>query len=65
MKGDLDDERAQIDQEIEEQTGSVLPARTAMSVIDPSLVKLPIAKLVLPDHVAAPVADPTPSDDAT
>jgi hypothetical protein len=56
-------ERAQIDQEVEEQTASALPARTAMSVIDPGLVKLPIAKLILPGDAAPVVDDPTPSDE--
>ena len=59
-----DDERAAIDQEVEEQSASALPARTAMSVIDPSLVKLPIAKLVLPGDVAPPVEAATPADDS-
>jgi hypothetical protein len=63
MRSDLNDERAQIDQEIEEQTASALPARTAMSVIDPSLVKLPIAKLILPGDAAAVVEDPAPADE--
>ena len=62
MTGELD-ERAQIDQEVEEQVGSPLPARTAMSVIDPSLVKLPIAKFLLPSDAAPPTGDPTPTDD--
>jgi hypothetical protein len=53
----------EIDREIEEQTASPLPPRMAMSVIDPSLVKLPIAKLVLPGDVAS-VPDPTPTDES-
>jgi hypothetical protein len=62
MRSDLDDERAQVDQEVEEQTASALPARTAMSVIDPGLVKLPIAKLILPGDAAAVVEDPAATD---
>jgi hypothetical protein len=62
MGNEQTEERTQIDREIEEQTASALPARTAMSVIDPSLVKLPIAKLILPGD-AATAADPTPAEE--
>jgi hypothetical protein len=69
MGSEQDNERAEIDREVEEQTASALPDRTAMSVIDPSLVKLPIAKLVLPPDVAPPVedvaGDAPPADDAS
>jgi hypothetical protein len=34
-----------------------------MSVIDPSLVKLPIAKLILPDDAAAVVEEPAPAEE--
>jgi len=63
MGTEQNDERAQIDREVEEQTASALPARTAMSVIDPSLVKLPIAKLILPGDAATAIDDPTPADE--
>jgi hypothetical protein len=63
MGSELEDERAAADREVEEQTASALPARAAMSVIDPGLVKLPIAKLVLPGDAAAVVDDPAPADE--
>lgn len=63
MRTDHDDERAQIDREVEEQTASALPPRTAMSVIDPGLVKLPIARLILPADAAAVVEDPAPPEE--
>jgi hypothetical protein len=63
MGSEFEDERAAADREVEEQTASALPARTAMSVIDPGLVKLPIAKLILPGDAAAVVEEPAPADE--
>jgi hypothetical protein len=65
VKSEPDVARAQIDREVEEQTASPLPSRIAMSVIDPSLVKLPIAKLVLPGDAAPPSQDVGATDETT